>query len=870
MGVQAVVLSACESSKASSDSLNNGLTRRISAQGIPHVIGMRESILDRAGIQFARALCDELARRERIDTALQTARIAIQAPLKDGWAGESGLGAAEELSLGQWCLPILLSSDPQDPLIDWDFRPQEVEARILNRRLDSVTLPARFVGRRAEMRRYKSRALKGEIRYMLITGPGGQGKTSLAGKLALDLQRQGYRVFAWSARPENPWRRFVRDLSLSLEGNFAQTYDRGLPGFENEREHAETLLGLLTEQYRGRVVCFLDNLETIQDPDTLEINDGTVAVWLDAARNTQGVILLATSRWQLPGWDGEHLTLSRANYGDFLQMAQQLAARGQLRRSLLEKRLRLRHVYGVLGGNSRGLELFAAATLDMESPEEEALLQRLAATKRDLQANMAIEAIYARLPEIAKTLLARLPAYYEPVPAEGMIKLGIDLPEDPQPLLDRLLAVSLLEAQSEADWDVIQYQCGSLVTDWLRQQNLIDEQPGWLNAAADYHLYLLKYERRSLRQSIITHGALRRAGRHAEADRLTLDAIVGPLTRGGFYATLLKEWLPRICDSLDPKTRGEALGQTGKLLFRVGDYVKALSYLKQSLAISQQIGDKAGEGTALNNISQVFKAQGDYETALSYLKQSLAIRQQIGDKAGEGTTLNNISQIYDARGDYETALSYLKQSLAIWQQIGDKSGEGTTLNNISQIYDARGDYETALSYLKQSLAIWQQIGDKAGEGTTLNNISAIYHARGDYETALSYLKQSLAIWQQIGDKAGEGTTLNNISQVFKARGDYETALSYLKQSLAIRQQIGDKAGLCATLFNMGHIHIQNGQTQEAVAAWVTVYMIAKPMNLAEVLQALANLAPQLGLPAGLEGWERLAEQFQIGAQESNN
>lgn len=73
-GAQAVILSACESSKVASDALNNGLTQRISAQGIPHVIGMRESILDRAGIQFARALCDELAQRERIDSALQTAR----------------------------------------------------------------------------------------------------------------------------------------------------------------------------------------------------------------------------------------------------------------------------------------------------------------------------------------------------------------------------------------------------------------------------------------------------------------------------------------------------------------------------------------------------------------------------------------------------------------------------------------------------------------------------------------------------------------------------------------------------------------------------------------------------------------------------
>ncbi|MEZ5535026.1 MAG: hypothetical protein R3F02_05310 [Thiolinea sp.] len=70
------------------------------------------------------------------------------------------------------------------------------------------------------------------------------------------------------------------------------------------------------------------------------------------------------------------------------------------------------------------------------------------------------------------------------------------------------------------------------------------------------------------------------------------------------------------------------------------------------------------------------------------------------------------------------------------------------------------------------------------------------------------------------------------------------------------------AGLCATLFNMGHIHRQNEEVQEAVSAWVTAYQLAKKMNLAQLLEALENLAPRIGLEGGLAGWEALAQRTQ--------
>ncbi|MCF1183221.1 tetratricopeptide repeat protein [Marichromatium gracile] len=1030
--VQCLVLSACESGKGASDALNSSLAQQLSLSGVPHVVGMRESLLDLAGIQFARAFCDALTRQERVDVALQAARAAMLQPPTGGLLRDICNRTPAELSHVQWCLPMLLSHDPGRALIDWAFDPQPPTAQPANQSLDTVTLPPRFLGRRKELRALETDLLGGRRRRVLITGPGGQGKTALAGTLAQRLQQTGYEVLAWSARPENPWEDFIFELELALTPDNAERYTRMRDRCPNETKRAEVLLRLLMQQTRNRLVLLLDNLETLQDPDTLALVDSDegarINAWINAAQQQvdKGLVLLLTSRWRLPDWpEADHWALEHAAYGDFLQHARAL----RLPAHFYEARDRLRRAYRVLHGNWRGLEFFAAAIGDMDSTSEAAFLDQLADTEAEVQTDMALAAIIAHRSEDERALLKRLPSYHTPVPREGIVKLALDLPT-PERLLDGLLSVSLVEQREAFDLQTREYQCPPLVADWLRRNGTPAPRSEWLAAAADYQVHLSLHERKTLPQAITAHEALTRAGKQTEADRWALDWIVPPLNRAGLYATLLNDWLPTIRQSQDPATRAEALGQTGKQRLHTGDYETALNDLQQSLAIQQEIGDRPSEGTTLNNISQIFKARGDYETALSYLKQALAIWQEIGDRSGEGTTLNNISQIYDARGDldtalsylkqslaiqqeigdrpsegttlnntsqiyyargdldtalsylkqslairqeigdrsgegttlnnisqifkargnldtalshlkqalaiqqeigdrpsegvtlnniagihraygdYETALSYLKQSLAIQQEVGDRSGEGSTLNNISQIYDARGDYETALSYLKQSLAIQQEIGDRSGEGTTLNNISLIYNARGDFETTLSYLKQALAIQQEIGDRSGEGTTLNNISQIYDvrgdldtalsylkqslaiqqeiggrlgegttlnnisqiyhARGDYETALSYLKQSLAIQQEIGDSAGLCATLFNMGHIHWQNDEQQEAISAWVTVYRLARAMGLAQDLDALTQLAEQLGLPGGLEGWETLAQRMDPDAPDGES
>ena len=885
--VQALILSACQTGKSSSMQLSNGLSNRLARQGIPHIIGMRESILDSAGIQFASAFFAAITAKHALPRAIQQARSAITRPLsgmlrdsekEDIDKDSSKKTGLKELSLGQWCLPMLISQDPNHQLVDWSFDPKPRNTEhLLNQTLGKISLPPRFLGRRRELRKLQQRFRNGELQQLLITGAGGMGKTALAGKLVQTLQADGSAVYAYSARPEQTWADFVFELELALSRDNAERFDRIKAQYQDDETQASHLLSMLLQQHQNKLVLFFDNLESVQNPLDQSLTDKTVASWLAAAQAlaAQGLQLLLTSRWRLPNWDAaQHHALAKPVYGDFLAFARQQV----LPKSFVEDRARLRRVYSAMGGNFRGLEFFAHAVAGMSLVQEDEFLAKLQTVKEELQANMALAEVIAQRSGDELRLLRRMAAYQNAVAAEGVKKIGLPELENSGELLANLLVVSLLEQVRNLDYRVNEYQLAPLVRDYLeskrlesaRSENteivntqLKDDKTELvsveiLNRAAAYQQWLFANERRTLPQAMVTHRSLILAAQEPTAHQLVLDWIVGPLSRAGLYQTLLDEWLMPLQNARDLLTCGSALMLIGEQHFGLGNYDVALDFFQRSLAIKQETGDRRGEGAALNNISQIYDARGVYDTALDYLQRSLAIRQEISDKAGEGTVLNNISQIYGARGDYSAALGYLQKALAIQEEIGDKSGEGRALNNIGTSYHARGDYDTALGYLQRSLAIRQDIGDKSGEGVTLNNISQICASRDDYDTALGYLHRSLAIVQEIGDKNGEGTSLNNISQIYDARGDYDTALDYLQRSLAIRQDIGDAAGLCATLFNIGNMHLKNDESDQAVAAWLQVYTQAKKMNLAQALVALENLAPQIGLEGGLQGWAELA------------
>nr|NIR50048.1 tetratricopeptide repeat protein [candidate division KSB1 bacterium]NIV68837.1 hypothetical protein [Phycisphaerae bacterium]NIR68679.1 tetratricopeptide repeat protein [candidate division KSB1 bacterium]NIS25498.1 tetratricopeptide repeat protein [candidate division KSB1 bacterium]NIT72387.1 tetratricopeptide repeat protein [candidate division KSB1 bacterium] len=106
----------------------------------------------------------------------------------------------------------------------------------------------------------------------------------------------------------------------------------------------------------------------------------------------------------------------------------------------------------------------------------------------------------------------------------------------------------------------------------------------------------------------------------------------------------------------------------------------------------------------------IYDARGDYETALNYLKDSLKIQQEIGDKSGEMTVLHNMAMISRDKEDYE---AYLQQEIAAYElakETTDANGLYRIGWELGTFLCEVGEQEQGLPLLQTSLRIGRQAG----------------------------------------------------------------------------------------------------------------------------------------------------------------
>lgn len=193
----------------------------------------------------------------------------------------------------------------------------------------------------------------------------------------------------------------------------------------------------------------------------------------------------------------------------------------------------------------------------------------------------------------------------------------------------------------------------------------------------------------------------------------------------------------------------------------------AIKY-EEALAVWRSGGDLEAQAKVLGSLSGVYSSLGDYRRAIDYLKRRMQVLQQLRERylvAGQSESAEVISRrvppileqigllSYTYLSDKAQALEALNQAKQLYQGLTDQEGVAHVLTLIGQVYTNLGEdlseKQKAVEYFSQVLSMRRAARNRYDEGDALANLMLAWKAQQKPRLAIFYGKQSVNIYQSL-------------------------------------------------------------------------------------------------------------------------
>ncbi len=275
-------------------------------------------------------------------------------------------------------------------------------------------------------------------------------------------------------------------------------------------------------------------------------------------------------------------------------------------------------------------------------------------------------------------------------------------------------------------------------------------------------------------------------------DALRMAAALRRFWRGRGLVTEGRQWLREALAATgdhEDRTSAKALHVAGWLAREQGDYAEAREVLEQSLRIYRSLDDPGGTGWALVDLAFLARYEGDYEEATALLHESLPLLEQGAQTEGMAAALGNLGLIARDKGDVATAEQQLRRSLTLFGDLGDRVGWAWVKTALGMTARAAGRARDARAHLEDALSTWQYLDDRQNVANVTSVLATIARERGDLDTAAVLLRQSLTIQRDLGDRRGMAFTLEGAAALLVRQNRAEAAAVVTGAAAALREAI---------------------------------------------------------------------------------
>jgi predicted ATPase/DNA-binding CsgD family transcriptional regulator/DNA-binding XRE family transcriptional regulator len=328
-----------------------------------------------------------------------------------------------------------------------------------------------------------------------------------------------------------------------------------------------------------------------------------------------------------------------------------------------------------------------------------------------------------------------------------------------------------------------------------------------------------------------------------------------------------RSWVARFLartSSRHDELAARALCSAAVLAAENGDYGSAVEHSEQALAIFGQLGLTSRMALAATVLGSAQRYLGDREGARRALQTALDLRE-LGDRRGMSVAINNMALVELDDGNLDQARELFEQSLAVKRELGEQRSIAIGLVNLADVLIKTQQWDAADAALGEAADLTG--GDPQLTGTIRTNQGTVAAHRRDFGAAAEHFRAAIAAAQAGGHSHGGVEAMIGLSRVCQQTGDHREAMRQLRAAQQLAAKTGNPhviAEAAAALEELtgsaepeplpGNLTGRQAEVLRLLAAGLTNRQIAAELYLstATVERHLATIYRNLGLSGRVE------------------
>ena len=224
----------------------------------------------------------------------------------------------------------------------------------------------------------------------------------------------------------------------------------------------------------------------------------------------------------------------------------------------------------------------------------------------------------------------------------------------------------------------------------------------------------------------------------------------------------------------------EGLRESGWILLGLGQRQAALDRFAVSLDAFRAVGDQAKIAAVLTSLAYLQSGKDfDYPRAVTYLSESIALLQALGDSDGLCFALHLQGEMALAAGELAVAAATVQQLVTLARAADYRRHLAMALTALAKIKLEQGGWAAALADAAEGLQLAQTIGDKDRIMAGHCYLGHGHRAMGTLAAALAHYHESLALAQTLANQHFVGEALFGCGAIALALDDTLVAVRFL-------------------------------------------------------------------------------------------